>query len=268
MLAPETETRTIACLHSSGGSGRQWNGLREFVGERYDVLTPNLIGYGKEMFEPGSPLSIRDEVEAVVAQIDAAGGRAHIVGHSYGGAIATHLALWYPDRVASLTIYEPVMFSMLYADDDAAPELEEIERVADSIITQLDTVYGRWQGARDFINFWSGGDAWHGMAGHQHARFASLMPKVAAEFRALADVGTAANNLAELRLPVRLFCGSNTRAAARRVIELFSESAPQVELHLLSGLGHMGPVTHPDTVNPLIVDHIVRNGPTAEAKVA
>ena len=268
MFATDTETRTIACLHSSGGSGRQWNALRDYIGERYDVLTPNLIGYGKELFEPGSPLSIRREVEAVVEQIDAAGGRAHVVGHSYGGAIAAHLALWYPDRVASLTIYEPVMFSMLYADDDVVSELDEVERVADSIITQLDTVYGRWQGARDFTNFWAGFDAWHTMEGHRHARLASLMPKVAAEFRALAGVGTSAASLADLHVPVRLFCGSATRAAARRIVELFYDFAPQAEMHVLDGLGHMGPVTHPDVVNPLIVEHVMRNAATAEAKVA
>lgn len=268
MFAPANDTRTIACLHSSGGSSRQWNALRDYIGERFDVLAPNLIGYGRQQFEHGAPLSLHDEVEAVVEQIDAVGGKAHVVGHSYGGAIATHLALWYPDRVASLTIYEPVLFSVLYADSDASMELEEIERVADSIISQLDTVYGRWQGARDFINFWSGFDTWHSMAGRQHARFASLMPKVAAEFRALSAAGTSAASLAELRLPVRLFCGSRTRAATRRIVELFADSAPRVELHLLDGPGHMGPVTHPDIVNPLVVDHIMQRAPAREARVA
>lgn len=260
--------RTIACLHSSGSSGRQWAMLREYVGEHFDVLTPNLIGYGRDFFEQGTALSMRDEVDAIVAQIDAAGGKAHLVGHSYGGAIATCIALWYPERVASLTIYEPVLFSMLYADDSTSMEVQEFERVADSIIFQLDSVYGRYQGARDFINYWSGGDVWKRMAGQQHARFASQMPKVAAEFRALSGAGISAADIAGLNVPVRLFCGSATRASARRIVELYAGSAPQVELRLIDGLGHMGPVTHPFLVNPLIVDHIVDNLPVDEAKVA
>lgn len=262
------EVRTIVCLHSSGSSGRQWTMLREYVGEHFDVLTPNLIGYGKDQFGQGTALTLRDEVDAVMAQIDAAGGKAHLVGHSYGGAVATCIALWYPERVASLTIYEPVLFSMLYDDDSASAEVQEFERVADSIRLQLDSVYGRYQGARDFINYWSGGDAWKGMAGQQHARFASQMPKVAAEFRALAGAGISAADLAELRVPVRLFCGSATRSSARRIVELYAGSAPLVELHRLEGLGHMGPVTHPFLVNPQIVDHIVANLPVEEAKVA
>jgi pimeloyl-ACP methyl ester carboxylesterase len=262
------EVRTIACLHSSGSSGRQWAMLREYVGEHFDVLTPNLIGYGKDQFGQGTALTLRDEVDAVVAQIDAAGGKVHLVGHSFGGAVATCIALWYPERVASLTIYEPVLFSMLYADDSTSTEVQEFERVADSVISQLDSVYGRYQGARDFINYWSGGDVWTSMAGQQHARFASQMPKVAAEFRALSGAGISAADLAGLRVPVRLFCGSSTRASARRIVELYAGAATQVELRRLDGPGHMGPITHPFLVNPLIVDHIVENLPVEEAKVA
>ena len=45
------------------------------------------------------------------------------------------------------------------------------------------------------------------------------------------------------------------------------EAGP-LELHLLEGLGHMGPVSHPDVVNPLIVDHIMKRSPSREARVA
>lgn len=46
-------------------------------------------------------------VEQTLAGIDL--DRAHLVGHSFGGAIATTHALKYPARVASLTLLEPVM---------------------------------------------------------------------------------------------------------------------------------------------------------------
>lgn len=46
-------------------------------------------------------------VEQVLAGLDLE--RAHMVGHSFGGAIAAAHALAHPDRVASLTLLEPVM---------------------------------------------------------------------------------------------------------------------------------------------------------------
>lgn len=46
-------------------------------------------------------------VEQVLAGLDL--GRVHMIGHSFGGAIATMHALRHPGRVASLTLLEPVM---------------------------------------------------------------------------------------------------------------------------------------------------------------
>ncbi len=46
-------------------------------------------------------------VEQVLAGLDLE--RAHIAGHSFGGAVAATHALAHPDRVASLTLLEPVM---------------------------------------------------------------------------------------------------------------------------------------------------------------
>jgi len=253
---PSEDVKTIVCLHSSGSSGSQWRSLKDTIGDDYVVLTPNLIGYGEEPFEHGDTLRIDQEVQAVVDLIEKHDGKAHLVGHSYGGAIATHIAIWYPELVASLTVYEPVLLSMLYEDNDESPEVDEVEVVAKSIVDQIDSNHGRWRGARDFINYWSGADAWQSMADRQHARFASLMPKVGAEFDALIKVGTSATSLRALRMPVRVFCGTKTRKSARRVAELFNEYAPGIRLRLLEGLGHMAPVTHADVVNPLIVEHI------------
>jgi pimeloyl-ACP methyl ester carboxylesterase len=257
--------RTIACLHSSGGSGRQWNALRKYVGERFDVLTPNLIGYGDTGFDWGNSVHLKDEAAAVVGHIQAAGGRAHLVGHSYGGAVATHVALWHPEIVASLTVYEPALFSLLYRHDTTLIVAGEIERVADSITSQLDTVYGRWQGARDFINYWFGYEAWGDFDDRQHARLASLMPKIAAEFQALIRVKTTAAALAEMQLPVRLLCGTATRDSARHIAELIAMHMPRADFRLLDGLGHMAPVTHPDVVNPLLLSHIVSDRSPREA---
>ncbi|MGQ0844349.1 MAG: alpha/beta fold hydrolase [Sporichthyaceae bacterium] len=71
----------------------------------YRVVTVNQRGYS-----PGAqPRRRRDyafpELTAdVAAVIDAYGGRAHLVGHDWGGAVAWATAADYPDRVATLTV--------------------------------------------------------------------------------------------------------------------------------------------------------------------
>lgn len=262
------DVRTIACLHSSGGSGRQWGALKEYIGSRYDVLTPDLVGYGQSEFEYGSRFGIDDEVELVAGHIRAAGGKAHVVGHSYGGAVAIQVALRHPELVASLSVYEPVMFSLLMTGQGLSREFDEVERVADAIASQLDTIHGRWQGARDFINYWADGDAWHALENRQHARFASLMPKVSAEFVALNQVGTTARDLAAMQVPLRLVYGTATRKPALRIAELIAAGVDGVDAHVIDGVGHMAPVTHADVVNPMLVDHLLAYESLEHAAVA
>jgi len=264
--ATQSGVRAIACLHSSGASGRQWAGIRDLVGDRFDVLTPNLIGYGAVPFT--GRLRLDDEVDAIVPHIIAAGGRAHLVGHSYGGAIATRLAIRYPQRVASLTVYEPVLLSMLHDDDPGSAELDEVESVAAAIIASANSTHGSWRGARDFVNYWAGQDAWSHMADRQHARIAALIPKIAAEFLALMSAHITAATLAELRVPLRIFCGSATRRSARRAAELLAAAVPHADLRLLDGLNHMAPITHAAVVDPLVVDHIASASLPRRAAVA
>lgn len=264
--AGPTEKPTVVCLHSSGANGGQWGALADCIGDRFDMLTPDLIGYGGKRFELGDELSIEHEVEAIAKLIRDNGGHAHLVGHSYGGAIATHVALWHPELVASLAVYEPVLLSLLREDDRESPAFDEVERVALSIIGQVDCAHGRWRAAREFIDYWAGGDAWRAMEDRQHARFARLMPKVAAEFCALVAVGTSARSLRGLRMPVRIFSGDRTRRSARRTAELVAEFTPETRLESLDGLGHMAPITNAEIVNPLIVDHLI--GETGAAVAA
>ena len=54
------------------------------------------------------PFSIAQQAQDALAVVQrVAGGRAHVAGHSYGGATALQLALRAPDAVHSLALLEP-----------------------------------------------------------------------------------------------------------------------------------------------------------------
>jgi pimeloyl-ACP methyl ester carboxylesterase len=67
------------------------------------VLVPDMLGYGTQAAAPVERISIGAQADYLAAQIRARGpAKAHVVGHSVGGAVAMLLARRHPEVVASL----------------------------------------------------------------------------------------------------------------------------------------------------------------------
>ena len=93
--------------------------------EGHDVILYDLRGHGHSQ-RPSSGYSLRDGVADLyellsTLQID---GRVHLVGNSYGGAIAIGMALAHPERVADVTMIEGH-----YADEGFGEEMAETLRL-------------------------------------------------------------------------------------------------------------------------------------------
>ena len=71
------------------------------------------------------------------ARCPSAGGRVHLVGHSYGGAIALHVARDRPDLVASVAVYEPVVLRALFDYNARHRSAAEVAEIASSIRRDL-----------------------------------------------------------------------------------------------------------------------------------
>jgi pimeloyl-ACP methyl ester carboxylesterase len=90
--------------------------LGETLGPAYQVIAPE--HYGCEKTGPWCGMhafTLADEAARTIDLIDRTERSVHLVGHSYGGGVALHVALARPDRIASLTLYEPSAFHMLRA---------------------------------------------------------------------------------------------------------------------------------------------------------
>jgi len=69
---------------------------------------------------------------------------------------------------------------------------------------------------------------------------------------ALFEEPTPLSAFGALDVPVLLMVGKRSPLSSRAVAQRLARTLPKVEVVELEGLGHMGPVTHPDTVNPVI----------------
>ena len=239
---------TIICLHASGASGAQWKALADRMQPGFHLSAPDLYGHGTAPAWPGAPTDIVAADTARIARLAAdAKGDVHLVGHSYGGAIALRVALHHPERVASVAVYEPVAMRVLFDYNAKHRAAAEVAEVAGDIRRALNG--GNFErAAQRFVDYWSGTKQWAGLAPERQAAIARRMPAIDAQFGALIHDRVRLRDYANVRAPVLYLAGRHTRASARRMAELLCYALPVVEPAMLSGMGHLGPVTHAETV--------------------
>jgi pimeloyl-ACP methyl ester carboxylesterase len=242
----------VICLHSSASSARQWAPLREALGPAFRTMAPGLLGYGDEgswTFERA--LSLDDEARQIEPLIAAEDDGVHLVGHSYGGAVALHLALRNPGRVKSVSLYEPVLFNLLHEDPASREPAVEISAVR--IAVRRAAYSGRAeQAAQTFVDYWSGPGAWEALADKRRAPIVAHMRKVDAEFDAVFYNATSLLTYRRLAMPVLAMVGETTRRPPRRILDLLATVLPDVTRREIAGAGHLGPLTHADEVNARI----------------
>jgi pimeloyl-ACP methyl ester carboxylesterase len=242
----------VLCLHSTGSSSRQWTRLAQRLSPRHRVIAADLVAHGKSRpWARGEAPSIEAELDALSAVVEAHAGPMHVVGHSYGGAVAIRLALRHPGRIATVSAFEPVMFRQLLdarPDDDGA--LEAV-RVAGHIHAALGA--GRAEEAAElFFDYWSGDGAWGRLEADARGAIAERMPAALACFQALFADRTPREALARLRVPTLLMSGGRSPASGRATTKLLAEVLPKAWWKSFPELGHMGPVESPDVVNVAI----------------
>lgn len=100
----------VVLIHGFGSDLTSWMFNQAELAEDRVVYAVDLPGHGESAKDVGGG-SLDDLTAAITDYLDAAAiGRAHLVGHSLGGAIATRIAARSPDRVSALTLIAPAGF--------------------------------------------------------------------------------------------------------------------------------------------------------------
>lgn len=258
MSRSHAKATPVVCLHSSGSSGRQWASLQTVLAPVFDVIAPDLQGYGKMPVWPkGQSLSLQVEADILGCLLQRHDEPVHLVGHSYGAGVAVRMALNHPDRVRSLSLYEPTLFSLLLSETSGPNPVDEVLAVAAKITRCLERDDNR-AAARCFVNYWGGDQAWAQLNDGQQERLAQRARKAPADFHALFGAGIDAATLRRLDIPVLCLYGAETRLPARLIAQRLGATLPRIELLRLPAMGHMGPMTHPVIISALIGDFLHR----------
>jgi pimeloyl-ACP methyl ester carboxylesterase len=244
----------VIIAHCSSASHREWLPLIEALEPDWRVLAPDLIGYGQSGPWPeGKVFTGQADLAVLLEFANKVERPIHLVGHSYGAALALEAARGLGSKVQSLTLVEPVAFNLLRVE--RRPEWAEIERLGVVVLTAVSKGDDR-DAAAAFMRYWLGRLRWWLSPEKFKAAITATIHKVALEFMILIEAGARLSDYASLTAPTLLIVGGKTRAPARAVVDMLSKALPNATMTVLKGAGHMSPFTHPSEVNRLIAGHL------------
>jgi pimeloyl-ACP methyl ester carboxylesterase len=235
----------VLLLHGSASAAVMWAPAIDALKPKFRVAAPDLIGYGRtESWVDGHDFSADDELRLLEPLLPR-DALVHVVGHSYGGLVALHLALAGRIALRSLTLIEPVAFFLL-PHAGAHDAWAEIRALGDGYAAGISA--GETEAAlRQFIDYWAGRGAWDAMDETLRAQIRRSARKIVLDFQvAFTDPGIEA--VRALKCPVRVLSGGRTRAPTRRIASFLADALPSAKLEVVADANHLLPVTHPDMV--------------------
>jgi lipase len=96
----------MLAIHGLTGYGGRWQHLAAGLPE-ISIAAPDLLGHGASSW--AAPWTLDANVAAFTRLLDEADSPVLVVGHSFGGAIASALAAAHPDKVAALLLLDPAI---------------------------------------------------------------------------------------------------------------------------------------------------------------
>lgn len=247
----------VIALHCSGAGAGAWKPLGDALGPAFDLLAPEHFGCDSAGPWTGEhAFTLADEAARSITLIDHTSAKAHLIGHSYGGGVALRVALARPERIASLTLYEPSAFHLLKTIDDSGTAAADIAGIARDAAESV--ISGDYRGgARRFVDYWGGVGAWDSLRPSVQAFLVRWMPKAPLDFAALIDDQTPCAAYARLGMPALIMRGEHAPRPSRLIAEALVDLLPNARLAVVPSAGHMGPMTHATAVAGIIVSHIV-----------
>jgi pimeloyl-ACP methyl ester carboxylesterase len=247
---------TVLLLHGSASSAVMWRPVSAVLQQLYQVIAPDLIGYGSSApWQGGADFSLEDELRAIKPLLPCCGGPFHLIGYSYGGVVALSLALANPMPVQTITLIEPVFFSALrYAAADAS--YGRFEEEGRRFRQNLDAGYPA-TAMRDFINFWCGKDAWdQRLSGGARSAMIGAVQKVALDWQAAFAFDPGPERLERLAGRTAMLRGNQSPEAMQQLVESLHTLMPGSVRSIVQGADHLLPLTHANAVANLILDHL------------
>lgn len=212
-------------VHCAGGSSLYWAEVMRLLARRGGtVVAPDLPGHGNSSpFDPPPPVSglLERYRDLVVDMAEHLGlGRFILVGHSMGGAVAQHVALAHPDRLAHM-----VLVATSARLTVAPAVLETIRHRFDQFPSLMAALGFSPAGDAEQIQSWT------------RTMIQAPQPWVLADFLAC-DRFDLRERIGEVRCPTTIISGADDRLTPPKLQRNLAEVIARSRLETLTRAGH------------------------------
>lgn len=237
----------VLFLHGLGGTRLAWEPQLEGLADRFRCIAWDLPGYGDSA--PLPELTFPAIVDALVRLLDTLGiERTDVVGLSFGGQQALHLALTHPDRVGRLVLADT---SHRFGADGTDPEawmrlrldpLDAGVTPADMAAPVLDSITAPGWGGRERDRLI-----------HAFAQISSDGLRAAVRCLPSHDV---TERLGEITAPALVIVGELDEETPPSYAETIAAGIPGAHLEVIPGAGHLTPSETPRAFNHLVAEFL------------
>jgi pimeloyl-ACP methyl ester carboxylesterase len=236
----------VLLLHGVGTASASFWAQFDALSDGFEVIAWDAFGYG-ESSDPPDGVRLDDYADAAAALLDALGRQnAHVVGVSWGGVVATRLALRHPGRVRTLGL-----ISSTYGRKNNEAVVERFgERIASL--------------RRDGVRAWAQARVDRLVSPDASPRLRQRIVETAVASVRLAGFSAATATLAdtdhrpelgEVRAPAIVLCGDQDLITGPPESRVLADGIPGAEFVLVPGGGHAVNQDRPAAVNAALRRH-------------
>jgi pimeloyl-ACP methyl ester carboxylesterase len=242
----------LLLVPGSCSTGAAWRPVIAAWQNRFRCVTTSLPGYGKsaERRSAADP-SIARNAEAVEAVAAKAGGRVHLIGHSFGGLVALAVALRNKVALASLTMLEAPAVEVLREEE---AHYRAFRRMTDFYFA--DFALGNPEAIETMVDFYGGSGTFSAWPPKVRAYAMATTPVNILDWASAYGFPLPAARLAAIDIPVLVVRGGESPKAMQCVAALLHERIAGSALATLDGAAHFMIATHAGEVASLIARHV------------